>query len=106
MFYLNHAIVNPPIDRDKPSSEVRDVYLHVVRETDAGPVVRGAKVVATNSALTHYNFLAQNMSGEIDHEDFAIMFIAPDGREGRQAVLPRVATRRSRPRRRRPSTIR
>jgi 4-hydroxyphenylacetate 3-monooxygenase len=39
--------------------------------------VRGAKVVATNSALTHYNFLAQNMSGEIDHEDFAIMFIAP-----------------------------
>jgi 4-hydroxyphenylacetate 3-monooxygenase len=77
VFYLNHAIVNPPVDRDKPSSEVRDVYLHVVRETDAGPVVRGAKVVATNSALTHYNFLAQNMSGEIDHEDFAIMFIAP-----------------------------
>ena len=77
VFYLNHAIVNPPIDRDKPSSEVRDVYLHVVRETDAGPIVRGAKVVATNSALTHYNFLAQNMSGEIDHEDFAIIFIAP-----------------------------
>ncbi|MEM9141085.1 MAG: 4-hydroxyphenylacetate 3-hydroxylase C-terminal domain-containing protein, partial [Pseudomonadota bacterium] len=77
VFYLNHAIVNPPIDRDKPSSEVRDVYLSVERETDAGIVVSGAKVVATNSALTHYNFLAQNMSGEIDHEDFAVMFIAP-----------------------------
>jgi 4-hydroxyphenylacetate 3-monooxygenase len=77
VFYLNHAIVNPPIDRDKPSSEVRDVYLHVEKETDAGIIVSGAKVVATNSALTHYNFLAQNMSGEIDHEDFAVMFIAP-----------------------------
>jgi len=77
VFYLNHAIVNPPIDRDKPSSEVRDVYLHITRETDAGVYVTGAKVVATNSALTHYNFIAQNMSGDIDHEDFAIMFIAP-----------------------------
>ncbi len=77
VLYLNHAIVNPPIDRDKPSSEVRDVYLCVDRETDAGIHVSGAKVVATNSALTHYNFLAQNMSGEIDHEDFATMFIAP-----------------------------
>ena len=76
VFYLNHAIVNPPIDRDKPSSEVRDVYLSCEGETDAGIIVSGAKVVATNSALTHYNFLAQNMSGEIDHEDFACMFIA------------------------------
>jgi 4-hydroxyphenylacetate 3-monooxygenase len=77
VLYLNHAIVNPPIDRDKPSSEVRDVYMHVHKETDAGIYVSGAKVVATNSALTHYNFLGQNMSGEIDHEDFALMFIAP-----------------------------
>src|SRR3546814_16787757 len=55
VFYLNHAIVNPPVDRDKPSSEVRDVYLHVKRETDGGIIVSGAQVVARNTALTPHN---------------------------------------------------
>ncbi len=56
--YWNHAIVNPPIDRDRPIEEVADVFMHVERETDAGVIVSGAKVVATGSALTHYNFIA------------------------------------------------
>ena len=34
--FVNHAIVNPPVDRDKPLEEVRDVYMHVEKETDAG----------------------------------------------------------------------
>ena len=55
--YLNHAIVNPPIDRDKPSDEVKDVFIRAVREVEGGIIVKGAKVVATNSALTHYNFI-------------------------------------------------
>ena len=31
--FFNHAIINPPIDRDKGVDEVRDVYIHVDRET-------------------------------------------------------------------------
>jgi 4-hydroxyphenylacetate 3-monooxygenase len=54
--FVNHAIVNPPVDRDRPLDEVKDVYMHVEKETDAGLVVSGAKVVATTSTLTHYNF--------------------------------------------------
>jgi len=48
--FVNHAIVNPPVDRDRPLDEVKDVYMHVEEETDAGLVVSGAKVVATTLA--------------------------------------------------------
>ena len=37
----------------------------------------GAKVVATSSALTHYNFLGQNAAMPINDTDLAVMFIAP-----------------------------
>ena len=37
--YLNHAIVNPPIDRQASPEQVRDVYVHVEKETDAGVIV-------------------------------------------------------------------
>ena len=56
-YFLNHAIINPPVDRSRPTTEPSDVYVHAEKETDAGVVVSGAKVVATGSALTHYNFI-------------------------------------------------
>ncbi|HVN88870.1 MAG TPA: 4-hydroxyphenylacetate 3-hydroxylase N-terminal domain-containing protein [Candidatus Binataceae bacterium] len=55
--FLNHAIINPPVDKSRPPGEVTDVYVHVEKETDAGVIVSGAKVVATGSALTHHNFI-------------------------------------------------
>ena len=75
--FLNHALVDPPIDRNKPVEQVKDVYITVQKETDAGIYVSGAKVVATNSALTHYNFLGQNMGQEITDPSMVVMFIAP-----------------------------
>jgi 4-hydroxyphenylacetate 3-monooxygenase len=77
VLYLNHALVNPPIDRAKPVDQVKDVYISIQKETDAGIYVSGAKVVATNSALTHYNFLGQNMGQEITDPSMVVMFIAP-----------------------------
>jgi 4-hydroxyphenylacetate 3-monooxygenase len=56
---------------------VKDVYITIQKETDAGLYVSGAKVVATNSALTHYNFLGQNMGQEINDPSMVVMFIAP-----------------------------
>ncbi len=58
VLYWNHAIVHPPVDRHLPPDRVADVFVHVEQETDAGVVVSGAKVVATGSVLTHYNFVA------------------------------------------------
>lgn len=71
-YFLNHAIVNPPIDRNRPPEEVRDVYINATKETDAGIVVSGAKVVATGSALTHYNFLGQYGPIPLGDKKFAI----------------------------------
>jgi 4-hydroxyphenylacetate 3-monooxygenase len=57
--YINHAIVNPPIDRNLPP-ESSDVNIRVEKETHAGLVVSGAKVVATGAALTHYTFIGHS----------------------------------------------
>jgi 4-hydroxyphenylacetate 3-monooxygenase len=77
VLFMNHAIVNPPVDRGRPTSEVKDVYVTIQRESDAGVVVSGAKVVATSAALTHYNFLGQNAATATNDPDLAIMFILP-----------------------------
>ena len=77
VLYVNHALVNPPIDRATPADQVKDVYVSIQKETDAGIYVSGAKVVATNSALTHYNFLGQNMGQDINDPSMVVMFMAP-----------------------------
>src|SRR5215212_1176574 len=77
VLFMNHAIVNPPVDRNKAPEQVRDVFITIQKETDAGAYVSGAKVVATASAITHYNFLGQNAAMPVSDPDLAIMFIAP-----------------------------
>ncbi|WP_017728833.1 4-hydroxyphenylacetate 3-hydroxylase N-terminal domain-containing protein [Halalkalibacterium ligniniphilum] len=75
-WFFNHAIVNPPIDRNKPAHESADVFIRVEEETDKGLVISGSKMVATGSALTHYNFVG-HYGVPIQKEEFAVVFIAP-----------------------------
>ncbi|MGB6942666.1 MAG: 4-hydroxyphenylacetate 3-hydroxylase family protein [Bryobacteraceae bacterium] len=78
--FLNHVLINPPVDRNRPVHEVEDVFVHVVKERSDGIVVSGAKMLATGSALTHATFVAQNSAVTLDKDkakDFAIVFIAP-----------------------------
>ncbi|MCL6577409.1 4-hydroxyphenylacetate 3-hydroxylase N-terminal domain-containing protein [Kyrpidia sp.] len=77
VLFLNHAIVNPPVDRNKPPHEVGDVFMHVTKETDGGIYVSGAKVVATGSALTHANFMAPYGTLPVQKEEFALTVIVP-----------------------------
>ncbi len=77
VLFMNHAIVNPPVDRNKAPEQARDVFITIQKETDGGCYVSGAKVVATSSAITHYNFLGQNAAMPVNDPDLAIMFIAP-----------------------------
>jgi 4-hydroxyphenylacetate 3-monooxygenase len=84
--YFNHAIVNPPIDRDRGIDEVRDVYVHVDRETDEGLIVSGAKVVATGSALTNYNFVAHYGAAPIKTKEFALIFVVPMNAPGLKLI--------------------
>ncbi|UUV29048.1 4-hydroxyphenylacetate 3-hydroxylase family protein [Amycolatopsis roodepoortensis] len=76
VLFWNHAFVHPPIDRSKPPDEIGDVIVHVEKETDAGVVISGAKVVATASAMTHYNFIA-NQGMPVKDKRFALVATVP-----------------------------
>ncbi len=76
VLYWNHAIINPPVDRQLPPDEVGDVFMKVAKETDAGLVVSGAKVVATGSAITNYNFIA-HYGLPIKKKEFALICTVP-----------------------------
>ncbi|MGE2716199.1 4-hydroxyphenylacetate 3-hydroxylase N-terminal domain-containing protein [Mycolicibacterium litorale] len=81
LLFLGHAIVHPPVDRDLPADQVSDVFVHVEKETDAGVIVSGAKVVATGSVLTHGVFVAHfgTLGGK---KEYAIVFFAPSNAPG------------------------
>ena len=102
VLFLNHVLINPPIDRNKAVHEVEDVFVHVVEERDDGMVVRGAKMLATGSALTHATFVAQNSAVELQEgkaEDYALVLHRADGHARREADLAARPTRPARARR-------
>ena len=65
------------------------MYMKVERETDAGLIVSGAKVVATGSAITNYNFIA-HYGLPIKKREFALDLHGADGRAGCETDLPHV----------------
>jgi len=75
--FLNHAIINPPVDKGRPPGDVMDVYVHVEKETDAGVIVSGAKVVATGSALTHHNFIGFYGPTPLGRPEMALFAMIP-----------------------------
>ena len=77
VWFMNHTLVNPPVDRHKDIHEVDDVFIHAVRETDEGVVVRGAKMVATGSAISNFNFVSYHGSLPIKKKEYALSFFAP-----------------------------
>jgi 4-hydroxyphenylacetate 3-monooxygenase len=85
VLYWNHAIINPPVDRDRPPDEVRDVFMHVEEERDDGLIVSGAKVVATGSAITHFNFIA-HYGLPIKKREFALVCTVPMGAPGMKLI--------------------
>jgi aromatic ring hydroxylase len=77
VLFLNHAIIHPPVDRDRPIHERAEVCVHVEKETDAGIIVSGAKVVATGSALTNATFVAHNGLIPVQDRQYACIFMVP-----------------------------
>ena len=80
--FINHAIIHPPVDRDRPPNEVGDVCCHVEKETDDGLIVSGAKVVATGSVLTNYTFIAHHGLIPLQDKNFAAVFMLPTNAPG------------------------
>ena len=62
-----------------------DVFMHVVEETDPALVVSGAKVVATGSAITHYNFISHH-GLPIKAREFALICVIPMDAQGMKLI--------------------
>ena len=84
--FINHAIIHPPVDRDRPPNEVSDVCVHVEKETDRGLIVSGAKVVATGSVLTNYTFVAHHGLIPLQDKSFATVFMLPTNAPGAKFI--------------------
>lgn len=76
VLHIGHAIEHPPVDRSKGPEQVRDVFVHVDRETDRGLVISGAKVVATGSPLTQYIYVS-HFGVPVQDKTFSVVFLAP-----------------------------
>ena len=81
-----HASGNtdPKGDRSKrPQDQDPDMLLHIVKETDSGIVVRGAKY-ETASAYAHQAFIKPTIAnwGDEKLSDYAVGFICPMNAEG------------------------
>jgi anthranilate 3-monooxygenase (FAD) / 4-hydroxyphenylacetate 3-monooxygenase len=77
--YLTHAVIAPQVDRSKPSSEQSDKYVHlgVVRETDEGIIVRGARMLVTMAPIAD-EVLVFNLPGaKSGDEAYAMSFAMP-----------------------------
>jgi 4-hydroxyphenylacetate 3-monooxygenase len=86
VLFLNHAIIHPPIDRDRPIHERGDVCVHGVKETDGGIYVSGAKIVATGSALTNATFVAHNGLIPVQDRAYACIFMVPMNAPGLKLI--------------------
>ncbi len=77
VLFCNHALTTPPVDRRLPPDEVEDVHLHVVKETDGGLILSGAKNITTNSILSNYSLVASDGVRFIKKKAFALICIVP-----------------------------
>jgi 4-hydroxyphenylacetate 3-monooxygenase len=85
VLFFNHALVHPPIGRSRPPEQNADLFVHVVKKTRKGVIVRGAKVVSTGAVYTHYNFIGP-AGLPIRDERFALAFIVPMNAKGVRIV--------------------
>jgi 4-hydroxyphenylacetate 3-monooxygenase len=50
---MTHTLINPQIDRSRPvEKQDKDLAAKIVKETDAGIVIRGARMVSTLCAYS------------------------------------------------------
>ncbi len=76
---LTHTLVDPQIDRSKGPAEQPDPYavLRIVRETDRGIVVRGAKMLSTLAPFANEMFVGPFYPRRAGEEPYALCFALP-----------------------------
>jgi len=86
--FLTTAIIDPQIDRSSGLDDQRiaERFLHVVRETSEGIVIRGAKMIATGAPYTHDFILSSFLKFQAKEAKHAHVLIVPANSEGLHIV--------------------
>ena len=81
---LTHTLVDPQVDRSRGPAEQADpeLVLHRVRETDAGIVVRGARMLSTLAPFANELWVGPFYPRRPGEEDYALCFAMPMGTPG------------------------
>jgi len=95
--YLTHTLINPQVDRSKPPSQQPDpyTYLGVVRETEKGLIVRGAKMLATAGPYADEILVWPFGKHSPEDKKYAIAFAIPTDTEGLRMVCREPLTTRN-----------
>ncbi|GGP13339.1 hypothetical protein LDL08_34315 [Nonomuraea glycinis] len=87
---LTHALLNPQVDRSAAASEAADpgVALHAVKETDAGVVVSGARLLATLAPFADEIMVSLHPGPPLkpDEEAYALAFAIPVATPGLRLI--------------------
>lgn len=86
--FLTTAIIDPQIDRSSGLDDERiaERFLHVVKETSEGIVVRGAKMIATGAPYTHDFLIFSFLQFQTRHQKHAHVLIVPANSPGLHIV--------------------
>jgi 4-hydroxyphenylacetate 3-monooxygenase len=86
--FLTTAIIDPQIDRSSglDDSRIAERFLHIVKETSEGIVVRGAKMIATGAPYTHDFVIFSFLKFKANHSKHAHVLIVPANAKGLHIV--------------------
>jgi len=81
---MTHTLINPQVDRSRPvEKQEKDLAAKIVKETEAGIVIRGARMVSTLAAYSHdlvvlpSTYLANSKEAEPYAFGFSVPVAAP-----------------------------
>jgi len=85
------AMTDPKGDRSLPPHKQADpdLYLHIVEETEAGIVVKGAKAHQTGAVNSHEVIVMPTIAMGDDDRDYAVSFALPSDAKGIYYVMGR-----------------
>ncbi|MED1469835.1 4-hydroxyphenylacetate 3-hydroxylase family protein [Bacillus salipaludis] len=86
--FLTTAIVDPQIDRSSGLEDCRvaERFLHIVRETNDGIIVRGAKMIATGAPYSHDFIISSFLEFKPEHAKHSHVLIVPANSQGLHIV--------------------
>lgn len=84
--FLSHALISPQNDRSKQSSEQASMHLRVVKETDGGIYVSGARMIATLGPISDEMLIYNPPQFKSGDEDHAIIFAVPTDAKGLRQI--------------------